>query len=379
MKSPVSNDAATRPRQPSPSQLGLGMSQVLPPKGSRQSASLGPLPGASRPRRVLILAGICLSVLVGMSLLGMWTGSYGMKPMVVIDALANYDPENFEHLIIRQSRIPRLLLDTIVGIGLGVAGALMQALTRNPLADPGILGINAGAGAAIAIAIAYFGYVHIHHYIWFGFLGAGLTAVVVYTLGALGRGAASPGRLALAGAALAMAISALTSAILLNHISVFAHFRFWAVGSTQGRGYDIIALVAPFIAVGCALALVLMRPLNAIALGEDSARGLGAHVPLIRLGTALAVLLTAGAATAAAGPIAFIGLAAPHAVRRFVGPDHRLVIPLTMMMAPAMLVATDVLGKMVVAPAELQTGVATALLGGPVFVALVRSRRVVGL
>lgn len=317
-----------------------------------------------------------LALMIISIVVGLWFGSASVHPKEVIDAFVHFDAANNDHLIIRHSRMPRILLGVIVGVALGLAGAIMQALTRNPLADPGILGINAGASAAVVIAIAYFGMTDAASYLWWAFAGAALAAVVVYTLGGSSRNGASPAKLALAGAALSMSIGALTSMVLVSNEFAFNQFRYWTVGTLQGRGLDVIVVVTPFIVAGVVLSLLLIRPLNAIALGEESARGLGANVPLIRVGCFVAVVLLSGAATAAAGPIAFIGLAAPHIVRLIVGPDNRKLIPGVLFLSPALLIMADSIGKTAAAPGELQTGIAAAVLGAPVFIALVRSKKV---
>ncbi|MEZ2190423.1 FecCD family ABC transporter permease [Corynebacterium sp. CCM 9204] len=342
------------------------------------AAPTRPRPHHRRGRMWAVICG-SLAVVVTATLAGLFTGSHPVPPSAVIEAITAFDQTNPDHLIIMRSRLPRIALGLIVGLCLGLAGGLIQALTRNPLADPGILGINAGASLAVCVAIGYAGVTSVSGYVWWAFAGAGVVSVMVYLLGSVSRGAASPARLALAGAAFTMALSSVISMILLSNYSVFEHFRFWAIGSLQGRDVDVLTAVLPFVAVGCVLALLLARPLNALGLGEQSAVGLGVRIGVVRLTTALAVVMLAGAATAAAGPITFVGLAAPHLARRLTGPDNRVLIPAIMVIGPALLVATDVAGKVIIAPAELQTGVATALLGGPIFIALVRSRKAVNL
>ncbi len=333
---------------------------------------------ATRRRFVLLVTG-ALAVLAVVGVLGLGIGSHPVPPADVLDALLHYDPTNNDHLLVVASRLPRAVLGVVVGAALGLAGALMQAVTRNPLADPGLLGVNAGAAFAVVLAIAYLGVVDVGGYLPFAFAGAAVAAVGVYALGSAHRSQATPARMALAGAAVAIVIGAMTSAVLMSHQSAFNRFRYWAVGSLQGRGLDVVAVIAPFVLVGVVLALVLARPLNAVALGEDASRSLGVNPVLTRGGSALAVVLLAGAATAAAGPIGFVGLAAPHIVRGVVGPDQRLVLPATLVVAPAFLLTADVLGRWLIAPGELQTGIAAAVLGGPLFVALVRSRRMASL
>lgn len=314
-------------------------------------------------------------VLAVTTVLSLGLGSHHVPASTVIDALLHYDSTNDDHLIVVSSRLPRAALCVVVGVGLAVAGAVMQSLTRNPLAEPGLLGLNAGASLAVVIGIVWFGVTNLVGYLGFAFAGAAVAAVVVYALGTAHRSGATPARMALAGAAVAMFLSAITTAVLLSRESAYDQFRFWAVGTLQGRDLGVTATVLPFIAAGALGALILTRSLNALALGDDSARSLGVSAPLARGGGGLVVVLLAGSATAAAGPIGFIGLVAPHAVRMLVGSDHRYVIPATVVVGPATLMVADVLGRVVIAPAEIPTAVAAAIIGGPVFVALVRSKR----
>ncbi|WP_307866391.1 FecCD family ABC transporter permease [Leucobacter chromiisoli] len=325
--------------------------------------------------RFVTVATASLVVLAVATVLSLGLGSHPVAPGAVVDALLRFDPSDDDHLIVVSSRLPRAALCIVVGVGLSVAGAVMQSLTRNPLAEPGLLGLNAGASLAVVVGIVFFGVTDLVGYLGFAFLGAALAAVAVYALGTAHRSGATPARMALAGAAIAMFLSAITTAVLLSRESAYDQFRFWAVGTLQGRGLEVTATVLPFIAVGAVGALLLARPLNALALGDDSARSLGVSAPLSRGGGGLVVVLLAGAATAAAGPIGFIGLVAPHVVRMLVGSDHRFLIPATLVVGPATLMVADVLGRVVIAPGEIPTAVAAAIIGGPVFVALVRSRR----
>ncbi|MFI7160937.1 FecCD family ABC transporter permease [Rhodococcus erythropolis] len=345
---------------------------------SSQSRTEAPLRSGTAARAgLLVVASVVVIVLASVG--GLVLGSRNIPVATVLDAILSYDTGNNEHLVVIGSRLPRTILGLVIGAALGLAGALMQSITRNPLADPGLLGVNAGASAAVVIAIAYLGVTSVGGYLWFALAGAAVASVGVYMLGSAHRSAATPARMALAGAAVATAITALTSMVLISNEAAFNQFRFWAVGSLQGRGGDVIVTVLPFIAIGIVLSLLLIRPLNAIALGEDVAKGLGARTGPARAGSAVAVILLAGAATAAAGPLGFVGLAAPHIVRSVVGPDLRLLLPCVLVVAPAFLLLADVLGRVVTAPGDLQTGIAVAVLGGPLFVALVRSRRVASL
>jgi len=304
--------------------------------------------------------------------------AYGSKPIglaTVVDAFTAYDPTNNDHLIIRSLRVPRTVIGLGVGVALGLAGAVMQGVTRNPLADPGIFGVEAGAALAVVVGIYVFGIGSLTGYVWFAFAGAGIASVVVYGLGSLGRGGATPVKLALAGAAMAALLGSLTSAILIIDIATLDQFRFWAVGSLAGRDAQIAAQVAPFLAVGVVLALAAARGLNTLALGDDAARSLGQRVQLARATSGLAVIVCSGAAVAAAGPIGFVGLTVPHVARAICGPDYRWILPWSLVLAPSLLLGADVIGRVVARPGELQVGIVTAFIGAPFFVALVRRRK----
>ncbi|OZF55911.1 Fe(3+)-siderophore ABC transporter permease [Rhodococcus sp. 14-2470-1b] len=319
---------------------------------------------------VALLAVICLlSIAVGTKYIPLnevWNGLFA------------YDDSN-DAVIIRELRVPRTVLGLIVGIALGVSGALIQAMTRNPLADPGILGVNAGAAFFVALAVGALGLTGIWSYIWFAFLGAILATVAVYALGSMGRAGATPIRLTLAGIALAAVLGGITSGMLLLDPAAFDKMRFWGAGSLSGRGLDISFAIGPFVLVGLILALVIARPLNAIALGDDLAQSLGAKVTHTRTIGIVAVTLLAGAATAAAGPIGFVGLMIPHMVRWFVGPDQRWILLYTVAAAPCLLLLSDVVGRLVIRPGELQVGIVTAFVGAPVLILLVRRKKVSGL
>ncbi len=287
------------------------------------------------------------------------------------------DPDgSAEATVVHDLRIPRTVMALAVGAALGLAGALMQALTRNPLADPGILGINAGATLMVVLAVAISGVVGIWFYLWFAFAGAAVASVAVYLLAGTGRAAATPARLALAGVAVSAALTAISQTVILADQEAFNEFRFWVAGSLEGRGWSILGAVAPFLAVGVVLALLLAPALNALALGEDAGRALGVHVTRTRALAMLAVTLLCGSATAAVGPIGFVGLAVPMVARALVGHDQRWVAALCLVLGPVWVVAADCLARVVIAPQEVQAGVVAALLGGPVFIAVVRRRKV---
>jgi iron complex transport system permease protein len=263
-----------------------------------------------------------------------------------------------------------------VGAALGVGGALMQALTRNPLADPGLLGVNAGASAAVVTATAVLGVVSPLVYVWFAFLGAGVASVIVYGVGAAGRSGATPVRLALAGTAVSFALIAYVQGLTLLDRETLDQYRFWQVGALAGHAASLSAQIAPFIATGLLLAFALGRPLNAIGLGDEAGRALGASPARTRVLGAVAITLLCGAGTAAAGPIAFIGLTVPHVARAITGPDQRWVLPYSALLAPVLLLGADVVGRVVNRPGELEVGIVSALIGGPVFIAIVRRRRI---
>ncbi|WP_418153735.1 FecCD family ABC transporter permease [Actinoalloteichus caeruleus] len=333
--------------------------------------------GRRAPRRRLAAGLVVLAVLlVAAAVASLVVGTRPIPFGTVLDALRDVDPTNPDHLVIWELRLPRTLVGLLVGGALGLAGAVMQGVARNPLADPGILGVNAGASFFVVVAISLLGVTTLTGYVWFGFLGAALATAVVYGIAAAGREGATPVKLALAGAAVSAALTSLTTAVLLTDVDTFDQFRFWQVGSLAGRDLTIFWQVLPFLLVGVVLALCCGRVLNTLSLGDDVARALGQRVALSRGLAGLAVVVLCGAATAAAGPIAFIGLTIPHIARAITGPDHRWVLPYSMMLAPVLLLVADVLGRVIARPGEVQVGIVTAVIGAPFFIALVRRSRV---
>lgn len=323
----------------------------------------------------LIVAAVVLLLVCAASVA---LGAKGIPLDVVADALWGGRDDN-DAYIVRETRIPRVVLGLIVGIALGLSGALIQAFTRNPLADPGILGVNAGAAFAVTIGIAYFGVSSIHGYVWLSFLGAAIVTVIVYVLGSAGRASISPIQLTLVGVAIGALLGGITSGITLLNPGAFDQMRDWGAGTLSGRGWDVIIAVLPFIALASLLAISLAPALNVLALGDDLASALGAKITRQRVLVVIAVTLLSGAATAAAGPIGFVGLMVPHVCRWFVGPDQRWIVAFTIVIAPILLISSDVVGRLVVAPQELQVGIVTALVGAPVLVALARRAKVSGL
>ncbi|MFE6285018.1 FecCD family ABC transporter permease [Streptomyces sp. NPDC057877] len=270
-------------------------------------------------------------------------------------------------------RLSRTGLGLLAGAAFGLAGAVLQALTRNPLADPGLLGINAGASAAVVTAITFFGVTSLSGYVWFAFLGAASVGALVWFLG--GSRGATPVRLVLAGTAISAALFGYLQAVMIMDEAALGKMRFWTVGSLNSATDQTIRQVLPFLLAGVVLALALARPLNAMAMGDDTARALGANLNRTRALSMLAATVLCGAATAACGPIVFVGLMVPHVVRSFTGPDMRWILPYATVLSPVLLLGADVLGRIVARPAELQVGIVTAVLGGPVFIFLVRRRR----
>jgi iron complex transport system permease protein len=338
-------------------------------------------PALSRHRagRLTRSAGLALAsaVLALACLLSLGVGARSIPLDDVLDALL-HGGSTQDAVIVRSIRVPRTMLGIVVGAAIGIAGALMQALTRNPLADPGLLGVNAGAATAVVIALAL-GVAGAAGSVWFAFAGAAIAAVAVYAIGGAGRGGATPIRLALAGTAVTAALTAVIYGVALSDVRLLQQFNFWSVGALGGRGRSQLDAILPFVVLGGLLALALARPLNAVALGDDSARALGARVGRTRIGGAISITLLCGAATAAAGPLYFLGLTVPHAGRAVCGPDQRWVLAYSAVLGAALLLVADVIGRVLVRPSEVQAGVMVAVIGAPVFIALVRRKRIAAL
>jgi iron complex transport system permease protein len=309
---------------------------------------------------VVLAAGTVASVLVGSHTVP-WT--------------ALLDTGAADHAV-AAARLARTCVALAAGAALGLGGACLQGLTRNAIADPGILGINAGASFAMIVAIAFLGLSELSAYLWFAFLGAALTALLVHVVASAGPGGATPLTLVVTGAALTAALSSWTSAVLLTDRATMETFRFWAVGTVGGRGYDVLLTVLPFLLVGAVVALAGARALDSLALGDDVAAGLGRHPARDRTLVGVAVVLLAGGATALTGPIAFVGLVVPHIARSLAGPGHVRLLPLSAGYGAALTVLADTVGRVVLPPTEVQVGIMTAVLGVPVFIMLVRRTRV---
>lgn len=343
---------------------------------ARPAPAIAPVAPARRPRALWLLAVVVVLGLVTAASLAV--GARGLALETVWQALTQFDPADGDHAVVH-ARIPRTVLGLLAGGALGLAGAAMQGVARNPLADPGIIGINAGAALAVVTGIYMFGVASLAGYIWFAFIGAAAAAVLVYLIASLGRDGATPVKLALAGAALSAGLFSLMNVILVSSRDTLDRFRFWQVGGIAGRDWSVILPALPFLLLGAAVVLATGRILNNLALGDDIARGLGQRVGLARGVTALGIVLLCGSATALAGPIGFVGLIVPHAVRFLTGPDYRWILPFSLVLAPALLLAADVIGRVILLPGEVPAGIMTALIGAPAFVWLVRRGKGAGL
>jgi len=323
----------------------------------------------------LLVAGLLLSLFVLLLCLvaSMTSGAAEISLDKIVAALIAFNGST-DHLIIRTMRLPRSLIAMLVGAAIAVAGALMQGLTRNPLADPGILGINAGAAMAVVITVFLCGTSSLSLYAWCAFLGAGVTAVLVYWLGSLGRGGLTPLNLTIAGAAITALLSSLTTGILILSQQTLDEIRFWLAGSVAGRDFTLFLQVLPYIAVGLVVAFALGRQITTLSLGEDVAQGLGQRTAWVKVIAALSVVLLAGSSVAAAGPIGFIGLVIPHTVRFLVGVDYRWILPYSAVFGAILLLLADISARLLIAPQELPVGVMTAILGAPFFIYLARSK-----
>ncbi|MGH3937041.1 MAG: FecCD family ABC transporter permease [Pseudonocardiaceae bacterium] len=348
-----------------------------PPPRSQTSAAGPPSPGALRRRRLLVITGL-LGLLMLMTLASLAVGAKPIPIGAVWDAI--WSPTGTENdIVIRALRTPRTVLGIGVGIALGIAGALMQGHTRNPLADPGLLGVEAGAAFFVVVGIYALDMTSLFGYVWLAFAGAFAASVVVFLLGSLGRGGPTPVTLALAGVAVSALLFALIQAMLLTDLATLDAYRFWVVGSLAGRDAEVALQVAPFLLAGLLLAVLNAPGLNLLALGEDVARALGQRVVVTRWTGLVAITLLTGSAVAACGPIAFVGLMVPHVARALTGPDHRWLLPTAGLTGAVLLLTADVLARVVARPGELHVGIVLALIGAPFFIALVRRRRLVKL
>lgn len=334
-------------------------------RGPARSPGL-PLPAVLAGLAAVLAATVAASLVIG---------AEDLTAAQVFAALFGDDADRQAHLLVFEYRIPRTLVAIAAGAALGVAGALIQAYTRNPLADPGILGVNAGAAFGVTVAFGLGLSASTSALVLPALVGACAATVAVLLLASIGRGPATPVRMTLAGVALAAVIGGVTTGIRLSDPDTFERLRSWQAGSVAGRSLADLAEVAPYLGAGLALAVLLVKPLNAIALGEDLAASLGVNTRNVQVLTVVAVALLVGAATAVAGPIGFIGLMVPHACRLLVGNDHTRIIPMSALAAPVIILLADVVSRVLLPLRELPVGVVTAFIGAPVLVWVVRSRK----
>ncbi|GAA1405244.1 iron ABC transporter permease [Glutamicibacter uratoxydans] len=316
---------------------------------------------------VILLVLLCAAVAASLLF-----GARSVSLSAVIDALRSFDPENGDQAVVA-SRFARTIGGLVVGAALGLAGAGLQGLTRNPLADTGILGLNAGASLAVVLSMAFLGATSLNAIMIAAFLGAAIVMALVYLVASVGREGATPIKLALGGAALAVGIGAITNAVLMTSKATLGQFRMWQIGSLSASPVETYLAAIPVVLLGAVIVLATARACNAVAMGDDTATALGFNLGRWRLAGSIGIVLLAGAATAVAGPITFVGLMIPHAVRLLVGSDYRWLMPVSVIAGPILLLAADTLGRVIAPPTEIQVGVMCALLGGPIFIIMMRS------
>lgn len=321
------------------------------------------------PKHFVIILMTSIILLIACVLASLAFGSRMVGFNDVMDGLFHQNIDSYEANIVRK-RISRTVFSLFCGVALGVSGALMQAVTRNPIADPSILGVNTGASLFVVCGIAFFNISNANQYIWLALLGAAITAVFVFGIGSMGRSGSTPIKLVLAGAATSAALSSVVIAIMIPRSHVMDQFRFWQVGSVGSGSWSSITTFAPFLITGLLIAILSAPALNALALGDDVATGLGVRTGILRLVAALGAVLLCGATTALAGPIGFIGLLSAHVMRLMLGPDLRFIIPMSALSGAIILTISDVGGRIIGSPGELEVGVVTAFIGAPLLIIL---------
>ena len=328
--------------------------------------------------RITKTIGIYLVSIIFLGICAMASLAWGSKNIEfsqAINALLNSDDMSFAALVVRE-RIPRTIFSIMAGASLGISGALMQSITRNPIADPSILGVNTGASLFVVIGMAFFNINSANQYIWIALAGAGITSIFVYGIASIGNGGMTPIKLALAGSATSAVLSSLVSAIILPRSELMDAFRFWQVGSVSGATWESINLILPFIIVGLIISLISTPALNVLALGDDVATGLGVNIGIIRIICAIAGVILCGSTTAIAGPIGFVGLMIPHSIRLIFGSNLRGIVPMSAIGGAVLLIISDVLGRVIGSPGELQVGIITAFLGAPILIIIARKAKV---
>lgn len=331
----------------------------------------GDVRGASLRAIGLVAAAVLVTLI---ALISIRIGAHGVSTRSVWDAIVHYDPTVYDQAVVRSERVPRTLIALGVGAALAVAGATMQAVTRNPLASPSILGVSGGAAFAVVTAIYFLGLSDVDEYVWFAFLGAIAASALVFAVGSVGDARNAPVRLTLAGVAISAMLGAWTSGLLLLSEQTFDQVRFWFAGSVAGRDLSTFWSVSPFLLLGSAVCLLMGHQLNVLSMSEDAARALGMNTTRVRLICSGLVVLITGAAVSVAGPIGFVGLAVPHIVRSLVGPDYRWVLPYSLLGGAIFLTGADIIGRVILPTGELQAGIVTGLVGAPFLVYLARKR-----
>ncbi|OCA96604.1 FecCD family ABC transporter permease [Clostridium beijerinckii] len=316
----------------------------------------------------IFLLGICVIISLAF-------GSKNIGISQAINSLLNSDDTSFAALVVRE-RIPRTIFSIMAGASLGISGALMQSITRNPIADPSILGVNTGASLFVVIGIAFFNINSANEYIWIALVGAGITSIFVYTIASIGSGGMTPIKLALAGSATSAVLTSLVSVIILPRSEVMDAYRFWQVGSVSGATWESISLILPFLIIGLIISIISAPALDILALGDEVATGLGVNIGIIRIICAIAGVILCGATTAIAGPIGFVGLMIPHSIRLIFGSNLRGLVPMSAIGGAVLLTISDVLGRVIGSPGELQVGIITAFLGAPILIIIARKAKV---
>ena len=318
---------------------------------------------------------LCLALLSVMAIFSISLGAKSIAFSKVIEVLLGNDPDSLEQAIILQ-RIPRTIFGILAGGALGISGALMQSITRNPIADPSILGVNTGASLFVVAGIAFFNITVAYQYIWLAIIGAGVTAVFVYSVASMGKDGATPLKLALSGSAVSIVLGSLVSTIMLPNNRVMEAFRFWQVGSIGSATWENIMLISPFLVVGFIISMFISGYLNNLALGDEAATALGTNVVMTRTIGALSSVLLCGATTALAGPIGFVGLIIPHIIRLIFGSEMSKMLPLSFLGSAILMLVSDIIGRIISLPGETEVGIVTAVIGAPVFILAIRKGRV---
>lgn len=350
------------------------MEQLIKLKNS-SSTTEKKQPDLHAPKHFLLILVIGLVLLIVTVIASLVLGARVVSFQELVDGLLNQNQDSYGSIVV-QKRISRTIFSLCCGLALAIAGVLMQTVTRNPLADPSILGVNTGAALFVVCGITFFNITTAGQYIWLALIGAAVTAVFVFGIGSMGRGGATPIKLVLAGAATSAALSSLVTAIMIPSLYAMDQFRFWQVGSVGSGSWDSIAIFIPFLLIGVIISFVFAPALNALALGDDVATGLGVRPGLVRVFAISAGVILCGVTTALAGPIGFIGLLATHAMRLVIGPDLRFLIPMSAIAGAIILTLSDVVGRLIGSPGELEVGIITAFIGAPILILLAKKSKV---